>query len=75
MIVTANIDFEKLLGFSKRVCKRNIERDAKICKECPFIGVLLSANLIAKDREGSVCWVYNPELAEYYENRPDLRIN
>ncbi|MBP2132600.1 hypothetical protein J2128_000521 [Methanomicrobium sp. W14] len=55
-----------------------------LCKELPkqmmyqtfmqIIDYLQESDKIAFDSEGHVCWIYNPEIVKYYNNREDLRI-
>ncbi|MBP2132439.1 hypothetical protein J2128_000360 [Methanomicrobium sp. W14] len=55
-----------------------------LCKELPkqmmyqtfmqIIDYLHESDKIAFDSEDHVCWIYNPEVVKYYNNREDLRI-
>lgn len=55
-----------------------------LCKELPkqmmyqtfmqIVDYLQESNKIAVDSEGHICWIYNPEVVRYYNNREDLRI-
>jgi hypothetical protein len=38
-----------------------------------IIDYLLYSNKIAVDREGKICWTYNPKLVRKYLARPDLQ--
>ena len=37
-----------------------------------IIDYLLETMKIAVDREGKICWIWNPKLVEKYLKRPDL---
>jgi hypothetical protein len=37
-----------------------------------IIDYLLEISKIAVDREGKMCWIWNPELVRKYLKRPDL---
>lgn len=39
-----------------------------------IIGYLQESNKIAVDSKGHICWIYNPGIVEYYNDREDLRI-
>ena len=39
---------------------------------CVIFDYLLESRKIAQDREGHVCWIWNPELAKKYLKRTDL---
>ena len=39
---------------------------------CVVFDYLLESGKIAVDREGHVCWIWNPKLVEKYLARPDL---
>jgi len=39
---------------------------------CVIFDYLLELGKIAQDKEGHVCWIWNPELVKKYLARPDL---
>ena len=39
---------------------------------CVIFDYLSEPGKIAQDREGHVCWIWNPKLVEKYLKRPDL---
>lgn len=39
---------------------------------CVIYDYLLDSNKIAVDREGNVCWIWDPELVQKYLARPEL---
>ena len=55
-----------------------------LCKELPkqmmyqtfmqIIEYLHESKKIAVDKEGHICWIYNPEVVNYYNDHEDLRI-
>jgi hypothetical protein len=38
------------------------------------VQTLIVSNKAVKDREGNICWIYNPELVKKYLLRPELLI-
>jgi len=39
---------------------------------CVIFDYLLESGKIAKDKEGYIAWIWNPELVQKYLNRPEL---
>jgi hypothetical protein len=39
---------------------------------CVIVDYLLESGKIAVDREGKICWIWNPELVEKYLSKPHL---
>jgi len=39
---------------------------------CVIFDYLLESGKIAKDKEGHIAWIWNPELVQKYLNRPEL---
>ena len=39
---------------------------------CVIFDYLLESGKIAIDREGKICWIWNPELVEKYLSKPHL---
>lgn len=58
--------------FKKRSLWENLPKKMMYQTYCVVFDYLLSSHKIAIDREGHVCWIWNPELVKKYLNRPDL---
>jgi hypothetical protein len=61
---TLKLDKENLEEHVERICRRNLQRVAKICTHCPILGPVV-------DIMESYHWAYNqegvmPALKEYY---------
>ncbi|MBI4141335.1 hypothetical protein HY484_00240 [Candidatus Woesearchaeota archaeon] len=41
---------------------------------CVIFDYLLHSGKIAVDKEGKVCWIWNPELVQRYLSKPHLRV-
>jgi len=39
---------------------------------CVIFDYLLESGKIAKDKEGYIAWIWNPELVQRYLNKPEL---
>jgi len=58
--------------FKKRPLWENLPKKMMYQTFCVIFDYLLESNKIAVDREGHVCWIYNPERVKYYLSRPHL---
>jgi hypothetical protein len=58
--------------FKKRQLWERLPKKVMYQTYCVVFDYLESSHKIARDREGHVCWIWNPELVKYYLARPHL---
>ena len=68
-------DFIKEHGgeFKKRKLWESLPRKMMYQTFCTTIDYLLESGKIAVDKEGRICWIYNPKLFKKYVKRKDLK--
>ncbi len=59
--------------FKKKSLWENLPRKMIYQTFCVIFDYLLESGKIAKDREGWIVWIWNPELVRKYLNKPHLR--
>jgi len=69
-------DFIKEHGgeLKKRKLWENLPKKMQYQTFCVIFQYLLDSGKIAIDREGHICWIWNPEIVEKYLKKPELRI-
>ncbi len=60
--------------FKKRALWENLPKKMMYQTFCTIFDYLLYSGKIAVDKEGKICWIYNPELVRKYMKREDLVI-
>ena len=60
--------------FKKRALWEHLPRKMMYQTFCIVFDYLLESGKIARDREGKVCWIWNPKLVQRYLSREDLRV-
>ncbi|MCD6447616.1 MAG: hypothetical protein J7L58_01030 [Thermoplasmata archaeon] len=60
--------------FKKKALWENLPKKMMYQTFCIIFDYLLDSGKIALDKEGKVCWIYNPELMKKYMERGDLVI-
>ena len=59
--------------FKKRRLWENLPRKMMYQTFCLVIDYLRESRKIARDREGTICWIWNPDLMDRYLAQPELR--
>lgn len=59
--------------FKKRKLWESLPRKMMYQTFCTTIDYLLESGKIAVDKEGRICWIYNPKLFKKYVKRKDLK--
>jgi len=60
--------------FKKRALWEHLPRKMMYQTFCIVFDYLLESGKIARDREGKVCWIWNPKIIQRYLSREDLRV-
>jgi len=60
--------------FKKRALWENLPKKMMYQTFCTIFDYLLDSGKIAVDKEGKICWIYNPELMKKYMEREELAI-
>ena len=60
--------------FKKRALWENLPKKMMYQTFCTIFDYLLHSGKIAVDKEGKICWIYNPELMKKYMVREELAI-
>ena len=60
--------------FKKRALWENLPKKMMYQTYSVIITYLQDSGKIASDREGKICWIYNPELIKRYLDNTDLKI-
>lgn len=60
--------------FKKKALWENLPKKMMYQTFCIIFDYLLDSGKIAVDKEGKVCWIYNPELVKKYMERKELAI-
>ena len=60
--------------FKKRALWENLPKKMMYQTFCTIFDYLMDSGKIAVDKEGKICWIYNPELVKKYMGRKDLAI-
>ena len=60
--------------YKKTALWKNLPKQMMYQTFMQIIDYLSDSGKIAADREGHICWIYNPEVVNYYNDREDLRI-
>jgi hypothetical protein len=60
--------------FKKRALWEHLPRKMMYQTFCIVFDYLMESGKIARDREGKVCWIWNPKLVQRYLEREDLRV-
>ena len=58
--------------YKKKSLWRHLPRKMLYQTYCFIFDYLLESGKIAVDREGKVCWIWNPELVKKYLSKPHL---
>jgi len=58
----------------KKSLWKNLPKKMMYQTYCLVFDYLEKSGKIARDREGHVAWIWNPELVQKYLNRPNLRV-
>jgi len=59
--------------YKKRALWENLPRKMMYQTFCVIFDYLLDSNKIATDKQGSIAWIWNPELVKKYLSNPKLR--
>ena len=59
--------------FKKRKLWESLPKKMMYQTFCTTIDYLLESEKIAVDKEGKICWIYNPKLFKKYVRRKDLK--
>jgi hypothetical protein len=60
--------------YKKRALWENLPRKMMYQTYSVIIGYLLDSGKIAADKDGKICWIYNPELIKRLLDNSDLKI-
>ena len=60
--------------FKKKALWENLPKKMMYQTFCVIFDYLIESGKIALDKEGKICWIYNPELVKKYMEREDLVI-
>lgn len=60
--------------FKKRALWENLPKKMMYQTFCTIFNYLIDSGKIAVDKEGKICWIYNPDLVRKYMEREDLAI-
>ncbi len=58
--------------YKKKSLWQHLPRKMLYQTYCVIFDYLLESGKIAVDREGHICWIWNPELARRYLSKPHL---
>lgn len=58
--------------FKKKKLWQSLPKKVMYQTFCIIFDYLKESNKIAVDREGKVCWIWNPELVKKYMSSPEL---
>ena len=58
--------------YKKKSLWQHLPRKMLYQTYCVIIDYLLDSGKIAVDREGKICWIWNPELVKKYLSKPHL---
>ena len=58
--------------FKKRALWENLPKKMMYQTFCVVFDYLLDSRKIAIDKEGKICWIWNPKLVKKYLSRPEL---
>jgi hypothetical protein len=58
--------------FKKRSLWEHLPKKMMYQTFCVIFNYLLDSNKIAVDKEGKICWIWNPELVKKYLSKPEL---
>ncbi len=58
--------------FKKRALWENLPKKMMYQTFCVIFDYLLEFHKIAIDKEGKICWTWNPELVKKYLSKPEL---
>jgi hypothetical protein len=58
--------------FKKRSLWENLPKKTMYQTYQVIFDYLVESGKIGIDREGHICWIWNPKLVQKYMNRPDL---
>jgi hypothetical protein len=60
--------------YKKRALWENLPKKTMYQTYSVIIGYLLDSGKIATDKDGKICWIYNPELIKHLLDNSDLKI-
>ncbi len=60
--------------FKKRQLWENLPKKIMYQTYCVIYDYLLDSGKIAVDKEGTICWIWDPELVKRFQSKPHLRI-
>jgi len=60
--------------YKKRALWENLPKKMMYQTYSVIIGYLLDSGKIAADKDGKICWIYNPELIKRLLDNSDLKI-
>jgi len=60
--------------YKKRALWENLPKKMMYQTYSVIIGYLLDSGKIAADKDGKICWIYNPELIKRLLDNGDLKI-
>jgi hypothetical protein len=58
--------------FKKKKLWQSLPKKVMYQTFCTIFDYLKESNKIAVDKEGKVCWIWNPELVKKYLSSPEL---
>lgn len=58
--------------FKKRALWESLPKKMMYQTFCVIFDYLVDSKKIAVDKEGKICWIWNPELVNYYLSHPEL---
>ena len=58
--------------YKKKSLWQNLSKKMQYQTFCVIFDYLLESGKIAYDKEGHVCWIWNPELVAKYLRKPEL---
>tara|TARA_B100000315_G_C14091164_1_gene369297 strand:- start:136 stop:408 length:273 start_codon:yes stop_codon:yes gene_type:complete len=58
--------------YKKRSLWENLPKKMMYQTFCVVFDYLLESNKIAMDKEGKICWIWNPKLVKKYLSKPYL---
>lgn len=59
--------------YKKKSLWENLPKKMMYQTYCVIFNYLLDSGKIAKDKEGKIAWIWNPELVKKYLSNPNLK--
>ena len=60
--------------FKKKSLWENLPKKMMYQTYCVIFDYLFDSKKVAKDSEGKIAWIWNPELVKKYLSKPNLRV-